>query len=386
MNDLQVALIAAGGVAVAGVWGYNKWQERRHRALAERVFRGSQADVLLGDDKEAPAETAPVAPVAPIAPTGHRGHDEPVERTEPILAEVPVAEVMPEPAAEVASEPSATLPPVPDELVDEIADCVVRLDFVDAVPAPALWAAQSRWAQHVGKPLSWIGFDDASGEWRQLSGHDAHRYRTVCAALQLADRGGAVGDGDLRTFLDGMRELTAQCVGVGDLPRHDDVLMRARALDQFCAGVDLQLGVNIVAATEPFAGTKLRGLAEALGLKLAGDGSYHATDDQGQTRFTLSNIGADLFEAEAMKTLTTRGVTLSLDVPRVSDGPAAFDALLLAARQLTEGLGGRLVDGQGHPLSEDMIAAIRAKVDELQQTMAQHQIAAGSPRALRLFS
>ena len=183
-----------------------------------------------------------------------------------------------------------------------------------------------------------------------------------------------------------MRELSAQCVAVGDLPRHDDELMRARALDQFCASVDLQLGVNVVATAEPFAGTKLRGLAEALGLKLAADGSYHATDDQGQTRFTLSNIGADLFEAEAMKSLTTRGVTLSLDVPRVADGPAVFDALLLAARQLTEGLGGRLVDGQGHPLSDDMIAAIRAKVDELQQTMAQHQIAAGSPRALRLFS
>lgn len=377
MNDLQVALIAAGGVAVAVVWGYNKWQERRHRALAEKVFRGGQADVLLADDKEVPAQTSPVTPSA---------RQEPEERAEPVLVEAPASEATGEPAAEAVSEQPATLPPLPEELADELADCVVRIDFADAVPAPTLWAAQSPWADKVGKPLSWIGFDDANGIWHRLSAHDARRYRTVYAALQLADRGGAVADGDLRTFLDGVRELSAQCAGGSDLPRHDDVLMNARALDQFCAGVDLQLGVNIVAAGEPFAGTKLRGVAEAVDLKLAGDGFFHATDEAGRTRFTMSNIGAELFDADSLKSLATQGVTLSLDVPRVADGLAAFDALLLAARQLTEGLGGRLVDAQGHPLSDDMIATIRAKIDELQQTMAQHQIVAGSPRALRLFS
>ena len=61
-----------------------------------------------------------------------------------------------------------------------------------------------------------------------------------------------------------------QCAGVVDLPRHDDVLMHARGLDEFCAGVDLQLGVNIVSTpAAPFAGTKLRGLAEAAGLAAA---------------------------------------------------------------------------------------------------------------------
>ena len=56
------------------------------------------------------------------------------------------------------------------------------------------------------------------------------------------------------------------------------------------------------------------------------------------------------------------------------------------ARPLTQALGGILVDSQGNPLTAEMIAGIRAKITEIQGRMAHHQIVAGSPRALRLFS
>jgi FtsZ-interacting cell division protein ZipA len=79
-------------------------------------------------------------------------------------------------------------------------------------------------------------------------------------------------------------------------------------------------------------------------------------------------------------------VTLSLDVPRVPDGPAAFDALVAMAPPLTEALGGILVDSQGNPLTAEMIASIRARIVQMQGAMAQQQIVAGSTRALRLFS
>ena len=127
-------------------------------------------------------------------------------------------------------------------------------------------------------------------------------------------------------------------------------------------------------------------MTEAAGLCLLEDGSFHALDDARMTRFTLSNIGAELFVADAMKSLAAQGVTLSLDVPRVADGPAVFDPMMAVARQLTGALGGTLVDAHGSPLTPEMIASIRAKVGELQQRMAHHQIVAGRVRALRLFS
>jgi len=46
ISELQIALIGAGTVAVAIVWGYNAWQERRHRKTADRIFKGGQGDAL----------------------------------------------------------------------------------------------------------------------------------------------------------------------------------------------------------------------------------------------------------------------------------------------------------------------------------------------------
>lgn len=359
MNDLQTALIAVGAAAVAGVWGYNKWQERTQRKLAEQVFRGNQSDALLGGEER--DESA------------HSG--QPAERTEPVLEDQP-------------AEPELrSLPPPPEQWADELADCTVRIECVEAVPAPALWAAQSLLAPHLTKRLTWFGLDETSWQWRRLSAEDSGRYKVMCASLQLADRRGAVSDTELSVFIDGVRQLAQQFAGVAELPERESVLLHARALDEFCAGVDVQLGVNVVAADgNAFAGARLNELALAAGLKLHDDGFYRACDNAGQTQFTLGNIGAEAFHANAIGSLATNGVTLSLDVPKVADGTAAFDRLVKVAEQLTDGLDGQLVDGQGHPLSGEMIESIRAKVAELQGKMALRHIVAGSPRAQRLFS
>ena len=359
MNDLQVALVAVGAAAVAGVWAYNKWQERAQRKLAEKVFRGDQADALFGG--QAHGESVDT----------HRLPD----RTEPVLEELPT------------EAPARSRPPLPEQWADELADCVVRVEFVEPVPAPSLWAAQSFLAPHFSKCFSWLAFDEDAWQWRRLCAEDAGRYTLVCASLQLADRRGAVSETELSVFLDGVRQIAQQFSGVAEVPERHDVLMHARALDDLCAGVDVQLEVNVVAAEgNALAGSKLNQLALGAGLKLHDDGFYRAADDLGQTTFTLGNHGAESFNAKAMESLATNGVTFSLDVPRVAAGPLEFDRLLAVAQQLTDGLGGVLVDSQGHPLSAEMIGNIRAKVTELQGRMAQRHILAGSPRALRLFS
>lgn len=364
MNELQIAMIGAGAVAVAAVWGYNKWQERQQKTLAEKVFKGGQADALMGGQAaEMPA-----------------GEPEPVSdmRREPVL---PGDEQAIEVAASEAGEP-----PLPEQYADDIADCVIRIDFADPIAAPGLWAAQSRWAGHISKPLSWLGLDDQGREWHLLSADDTGRYKAVCASLQLANREGPVSDGELSAFLDGVWALAGQCSGVTGIPKHDDVLMTARNLDEFCAGVDLQLGVKIVGANEPMTGPRLKQLAESAGLTLQDDGAFHYIDVNGLTRFTLANIGSEKFHAASLESLATHGVTLSMDVPRVPDGPTAFDALVAVAKPLTEALGGILVDSQGNPLTAEMITTIRAKIVQMQGLMARQQIIAGSTRALRLFS
>lgn len=362
ISELQLALIGVGATAVAGVWAYNKWQERKHRRLAERILRGGeQSDVLL-DSTDSPAAVGATA--------GDDGDAaiEPTQRVEPMIAAGPA---------------SAAAPDSP--WADPLADGIGRLEFVEAVAAPALWAAQGEWADHLTKPLHWLA--DAGGEWRRLTAHDAGRYTVFLAAQQLADRRGAVTETELTIFADGVRHLAAQLGGVATVPEVAAMLEQARALDEFCAGVDVQLSINIVdPGGMAFAGTKLRGLAEAAGMQLEDDGRFHACDEQGETLYTLGNLGVELFDEDSLRSLATHGVTLTFDVPNVGQGPGVYDRMVTAARQLAQGLGGVLVDAQRAPLTDAMIAGIRAKIDEIQARMEARQIVAGSPRARRLFS
>ena len=53
MTELQMGLIGLGAAAVVGVLGYNKWQEYRHRKLAEAMLKPGHDDVLFGAAKVA---------------------------------------------------------------------------------------------------------------------------------------------------------------------------------------------------------------------------------------------------------------------------------------------------------------------------------------------
>lgn len=359
VNELQLGLIGAGVAAIAAVWIYNLWQERQHKKAAEKIFKGGQPDVLLqGQAGEDGAEPA-------VQPSG--------ERIEPAI---------------VPLEADAAVPPAPPGIwADDIADCTLHLEFAAGVSAPALWSVQSAWAGELSKTFNWLGYDADARQWRRLTAHDAGRYQHVAVATQLADRQGAVSEDELTAFLEGVQRLAQQFGGRVQEPPLGQLLEHAQALDGFCAGVDVQLAVNVVeTAGGSFMGTKLRGLAEAAGLTLADDGRFHARDDTGAELFTLANLGPELFDADSLKALASQGISFVLDVPRVADGPAAFDRMVTAARLMAQSLGGTVVDGQRHVLSDPMLDGIRGKVAEIQRQMAANQIPAGSPRALRLFN
>ncbi|KAF0163592.1 MAG: hypothetical protein FD157_2922 [Rhodocyclaceae bacterium] len=373
ISELQIALIGAGAAGVALVWGYNVWQDRQHRKTADRIFKGGQGDALL-DGEEAAAAAAPTAAIP----------GEPGEWREPHFGDTADAA---EPVVDLPLAQEEFGPPLSAECADAVADCVLHLAAADPVPAPAVQAMQKAWAAELSKPLHWLARDDAEGSWKQVDAHDTGRYREWAVALQLVDRRGPVSDGELARFFDGVQQVAQQTAATLELPSRGEIVMRAASLDEFCAAVDIQFVLHVVEATGGvFAGTKLRGVAEAAGLVLETDGVFRARDEAGGELFTVANLGAERLEAESIKSLATHGLTLSMDVPRVTDGALAFDRMLAIARQLAAALGGVLVDAQRAPLADAMIEAIRAKTAELQQRMRDGSIVPGSIRALRLFS
>lgn len=366
LSELQISLIGAGLAAVAGVWVYNAWQGYRQRKLAERMISTAQEDVLMqGDsaDKETVADAVEPAP----------------ERIEPVLSASDQIDAVTEP-----NEPDDSEPPA--ELADDFIDCIVRLEAAEMVAAPLLWAAQRQMLGALEGRLRWSGLDENSGEWRQIRAHDATSYRHLRAALQIADRNGPIGEAELARFYAGTKQLADNFQVAAEFPAASVVLAHARALDDFCASVDWRISMNVVnLAGQSIAAARLIDLATETSLWLKDDGMFHAENATGQTMFTLGDLGGKPF-ADGLGSLNLNGVTLSVDVPRVAEGSRAFDRLLEVARQLMASFDGALVDDQRTPLSDEMLATIRAKIDEFQKKMSAHEIPAGGRRALRLYS
>lgn len=427
LSDLQIVLISAGASAVAAVWAYNLWQERKLRRLTETLFTHPQNDTLINapiaeclPDDEEMHDLADVAErreptFSPFhddavgvgdqpqgnssgqfseqvhySPTEKAAEEFPAELVNewpgvPLAGQESVRMDMSEPrhaqATPAAPEPGA----LPAEWADPLTHCVLRLQTPE--PAPAFWVLQSGLAAQFGKSLRWLAYDDFTSRWQEIDENATGRHSHWVAALQLADRRGAVSESALALFFDDMQQLAHHVGAELPLPDLAPIAAHAAALDTFCANVDIQFKVHIVeSAGGVFSGTKLRGVAEAAGMQLEGDGCFHARDSTGEELFILMNLGSEAFALENLRSLATHGLSLSLDVPRVSDGLATFARMLATGQQLARALDGVLVDAQRVPLTDVMISAIRAKIAELQQTMREADIVPGSTRALRLFS
>lgn len=399
MTELQLGLIGLGAAAVVGVLGYNQWQARQHRKLAERVLKSEHSDVLLGGS-EAPRKQAV---------TEERSEPAFVERREPALEEPaiiadpaataePVAE--PEPMPEPVAAPQTPPPPpavqeevpeapagdIPVSLLDPRLEFIVTLELVEPVAGIQIWQSQRENLLRVSKPVYIVGFNDRSREWELVSPDSGFGYRRLRIGLQLADRRGPLSEADLAVFSASMKELADELLAVADMPSVR-VLDQALKLDRFAAEVDLEIGVNLVSQGLPFSGTKIRALAEAAGMVLGVDGLFSRYDDSGRSQFSLQNFESTPFSPDSIKTMSTHGLTFLLDVPRVDHGERVFYQMVELAKRFADTLQGTLVDDNRQPLSDAQLDRIKRDfVMKPQAAMSSFGLPAGSPQALRLFS
>ena len=114
---------------------------------------------------------------------------------------------------------------------------------------------------------------------------------------------------------------------------------------------------------------------------------FVADDDVGRAQFSLQNFESTPFSPDALRNLTTHGLTFLLDVPRVDHGERVFMQMTEVAKRFADTLQGALVDDNRQPLSDSQLDHIRREfIGKPQATMASFGLAAGSPQALRLFS
>ncbi len=419
MTELQIGLIALGAVAVAGVFGYNKWQEGRHRKMAEAVLQPAHDDVLLGDsprvapryEPEIETEAVPPVPAQRVEPA--MDFDQPeikpavMEKTEPVFAHEPVISPSPAepfvPAMPQVGVPRQALAPggeafpeelpadediieVPFSLLDPRTEFIVSMELVEPVAASQILMSQRDVLQQVSKPIHWIAYNERKREWERLVTGSEMSLRHLRVGLQLVNRLGPVSDAELAIFTGAMQVLADELMAVAQM-NSTRVREQAKELDTFCAAVDLEIGVNLISKGSAFSGTKIRALAEAAGMVLGVDGLFTRYDDNGRALFCLQNFETAQFSAESIRTMATHGLTFLLDVPRVDHGERVFLQMTELAKRFGETLQGALVDDNRAPLGETQLDHIRREfVGKPQKAMIAYGLPAGSPQALRLFS
>ncbi|HRL78632.1 MAG TPA: cell division protein ZipA C-terminal FtsZ-binding domain-containing protein [Candidatus Accumulibacter phosphatis] len=400
MTDLQMGLIGLGGVAVVGVLAYNKWQEVKHRKLAEQLLNARQADVLLDETGSGgsggESRTASAARDAGDASAAAAGRTTRAasERVEPLLQQPDDAPAVSEvdgsagvdDTAAPAGARRARIAAAPLCLLSPAIDYIAAIELSEPIAAYQIRDAQRVVLARLGKPLHWIGFNDESRAWEPIVEEGDGAYQHIRVGLQLVDRKGPLRDADLSVFHVAIQDLAIELMGAVELPLREPALQAAAQLDEFCAGVDIQIGINVVSHGQVFAGTKLRSLAESAGMVLDGEGRFVRRDEEGRLLYALLNQETQGFSGESIRSQTTHGVTFLLDVPRVANGDRVLSQMVEQARRFADALHGQLVDDNRRPLSESAIEPIRRQVLQYQLAMAHRQLPAGGPLAQRLFS
>jgi hypothetical protein len=373
MPDFEQSLIIAGGTFVFGVFLYNKWQEYKAKKSVERAFSSTHDDVLM---------TPGTAP-APVGGGRHEpsfnGEDAPnddyitqdtTEAGRPVLADGEDGE-----SDDFRSDDFTA--PAPRNLpIDDMIDCIIPIALAARVRGDKILQA-SQDLRHVGnKPVHIVGLNEEQ-QWETIAHGGV--YVALHAGVQLANRSSMLNELEYSELVGRLRQFSDEIDAEPDLPDMTEVMKSARALHQFVSQFDAKLSVNIQSTGAPWAISTLLQALERQGFDLRPDGRLVMPDGEGGILFALST---NVTLAED----TSARLTLLLDVPCVAPERDGYGAMISFAKVLASRLGGTVVDDTNQPLSDAALREIAGQVTDFCSDMEAAGVAAGSLRALRLFS
>jgi hypothetical protein len=344
MTSLQISLWAVGAITLLGVLGYNLWVSRKN---APR-----QADVwppLSADENSTPETVGPIEPVM--------GDD---------LSHLPQPEKKP--------------------AIDALIDAITPIEVDSLVSGDAILAALPHTRRVGTKPFAVEGLNEITGEWEAPAA--GRRYSAVQAAVQLANRVGAINEIEFSEFVIKAQAVADDLNGDTVFPDMLEEVARGRELDQFASAHDAQLSFTLCAKASAWSPGYIHQHASRLG--------FVAGVIPG--RMVLPSAAAGLppvlalsFDTQAAMAddpalSAIRDFDLSLDVPQISRTEVPFRQLRDAALLLAQAMDGVVTDGGGRVLIQAELDAIAVDLEQLYDALDQRELSAGSPQARRLFS
>ncbi len=360
MSSLQTVLLIAGAALVLAVLIYNFAQMR---AVKSRLAA------------PAPQKAAPPRPEEALR--------EPTLRTDTQTLAVPAA---PREAPDFMAEAVLTLQ-LPNT-VNVAAELAQQMLKTPGKRVRLLWQPQGAagWTllgsttdilSLLGNAASDESVTAASGETDPVPVH------SLAFCLQLADRAQAVTPEQLDAFQKHVESI-ASLLSASYTPF--DVAIeaeRAKALDQACAQLDLQIGLTLHGKVGPLPGQQLLQAAQKLGLVLEKGALRYRQDGHEMFRIE-SHEGLSLSEERLRKPI--QDPVVLLDVPQARRPEQSFDEMLKLATKLAQALSAQLVDDRQRSVNEQGLALIRTEIGKATQALRDIGIEPGSPRALRLFT
>ncbi len=397
MSDLQLGLIVIGILVVAGVYAFNRFQELQLRRRVESRFAQPPEDVLMHD---APTATAARNDDGRIEPSlGEPAGDADISEPPSSQSVEPVSEPDQAPAETQTCSPevaaTATAVTVAAAAAASGADTPpvdVTIDYVCTIEAPqpidaALLERFGKALNAIGKPVSLYGWNVNGADWVALPASGGAAITRVQAGLQLADRAGAINRVQLSSMRDLALQLAEQTSGACRCADMDQAAKLAADIDRFCGQVDISVGCNLVPRTgATLPGTKIRGLLESKGFVLEPSGRFILRAEDGRILLGAEDIEGGALTLERLRTGPVAGLTLTMDVPRVSGGSRLFERMLALARHLAHALDAVVVDDNRAELTDAGLKVIRAQLKSVHAAMEAQGIPAGGPLAARLFS
>jgi hypothetical protein len=374
MSTLQLALLGLGIAVIVAVIVYNTVQERRaikEIKLARATFGFEGEDLLV---------TPSVMRSGPRSEPGARNG----ERREPVFG----GENKTDPKLWPDSIAAIPLRQSPPELAfDDETELIVSLSFDKAVEGEKLALLSSGLAVFGSKPVQ-VGATEIKTH-RLEAPKAGNWYSGLHCSILLANRQGPLNAVEFSEFVAAVQRIAGELDVEIDVPDMPESLQRAKALDVRCAGVDAQIGLNILSNDGNWAGSLITQAAVEAGLAQRADGKFSFYRRNGNELFTLTALDAQgkwLPIGPSASSLATSALTLVLDVPRASEVEKPFTTMVNVARSLAARLGGAVVDDNRRAVSDAALGSIEVQLGPMYARLRDAGFDAGAPRTLRLFN
>ncbi len=270
--------------------------------------------------------------------------------------------------------------------LDPLIDVIAPIALDNAVSGIAALSAMPPTRRVGSKPFTIEGLNAAHRQWE--SPMQSQRYDAFQAGVQLANRSGALNDIEYSEFVIKTQAFADALNGAPEFPEMRDEVARARELDSFAGDHDAQLSFTLRARHTAWSPGFIAQNAARLGF-VAGvipGRMVLPASTPGMPPILGLEFDAQAALADDPTQAAVREVTLSLDVPQVERAERPFVRMREAGGALALAMDGVVTDDNGQPLATDAMDVIGSELEKLYDTLEEHDIAAGSVLARRLFS